>query len=169
MTARRPIHPTRAAASLAAGACLLVAALAAAGEARGTLTHKTTTVALAHAYLVKGPDAVDPKKTIRRLILSSKDLGPKLQACQTMSCTDSDLTEGMTVDLDGGPRLNYWMVLGGGRVQHSDTAKPEALKASVNEPGRLAGRLAFDGAPSGGPKVDVEFNAPLMKELKAAR
>lgn len=156
--------------ALAAGAVgLLLAGLAAAGDAKGTLVHKTTTVRLAHAYLVKGPDAVDQKKIIRRLIFSSADLGAKLQKCQTMSCTDSDLTEGMTVDLDGGPRLNYWMVYNGGRVQHSDTARPEALTTTANEPGRLAGRLAFDGTPSGGPKVDVEFNAPLLKELKAAR
>ena len=124
---------------------------------------------LAHAYLVTGPDAVDAKKMIRRLILSGKDLGAKMRACQTMSCTDGEVTEGLVVDIDGGPRLNYWMAINEQKVQHSGTQRPAALKTGADQPRRLAGKLSFDDTPSGGPKVDVEFDAPLVKELKAAR
>ena len=141
----------------------------AAGEAKGTLGHKGRTVTLTHAYLVTGPDAVDAKKMIRRLILSGKDLGAKVRACQTMSCTDADVTEGLVVDIDGGPRLNYWMAINNQKVQHSGTQRPAALTTSADEPRRLAGKLRFDDTPSGGPKVDVEFDATLVKELKAAR
>ena len=70
---------------VAAGLLALVVSVAlpsgsqgAAGQAKGTLSHKGKSVTLAHAYLVTGPDAVDPKKTIRRLILSTKDLGAKI-------------------------------------------------------------------------------------------
>ena len=34
----------------------------AAGQAKGTLSHKGKSVTLAHAYLVTGPDAVDTKR-----------------------------------------------------------------------------------------------------------
>ena len=142
---------------------------AAAGDAKGTLTHKARTVTFKHAYLVTGPDGFDPKKTVRRIVLSGTDVGAKLRGCQTMSCAGGELMEGLTVDLDGGPRLNYWMAINNQLVQHSGTKPPAALKASADEPKRLAGKLAFDGARSGGPKVEVEFDAALEKEYKAAR
>ena len=88
------------------------------GEAKGTLSFKGTTLVLKFAYLVKGPDAVDPSTKIRRLVFSAADLGPKLKACTKMSWTDGAVTEGMTVDLTGGPRINYWVALKGGRVQY---------------------------------------------------
>jgi len=141
----------------------------AAGEAKGTLSHKGKAVTLAHAYLVTGPDAVDPKKMVRRLILSGKDLGAKTRGCQTMSCTDGEVTEGLVVDIDGGPRLNYWMAISGQTVQHSGTQRSAALKTGADEPKRLAGKLSFDDSPSSGPKVDVEFDTTLVKEFKAAR
>ena len=50
------------------------------------------------------------KQPIRRLILSATDLSGKIMACRTMACTDSDLNDGLSVNFDSGPRLNYWMV-----------------------------------------------------------
>ena len=166
----------RTAGRIAAGLLALVAAAAlpsgsdgAAGQAKGTLSHKGKSVTLAHAYLVTGPDAVDPKKTIRRLILSTKDLGAKIKGCQGMSCSDGEVTEGLVVDIGSGPRLNYWMALNDQKVQHSGTQPPVSLKATADEPKRLAGKLSFDDTASSGPKVDVEFDAALVKEFKAAR
>jgi hypothetical protein len=149
------------------------AASAADGSAKGMLTYKSkgapVTITLKHVWLVKGPDAVDPKKIIRKLIFAADDIGAKVAACKTMSCTDADLGSGMTVDLDAGPRLNYWVVLDGQRVQYSGTAKPEALKLTTDSPARLAGKLAIDDVAAGGPKIDVEFDTPLTQEMKAAR
>jgi hypothetical protein len=142
---------------------------AAAGEAQGTLTHKARTVTFTHAYLVTGPDGFEPKKTVRRVILSTKDVGAKLRGCETMSCADGVLLEGLAVDLDGGLRLNYWMTVNDQLVQYSGTKPPAALETRADQPRRLAGRLAFDDTPSGGPKVEVEFDAALVKEYKAAR
>jgi len=127
--------------SLALAAAVLVTAplaIAAGGTAKGTLAYKAKsgpiTVAPKYAYLVKGPDAVEPGKIIRKLILSTTDLGAKIDACKTMSCTDADLGEGMTVDLDAGPRLNYWVVLNGQRIQYSGTEPPAALKLTTRRP-----------------------------------
>ena len=55
------------------------------------------------------------------------------------------------------------------KVQHSGTQRPAALEASADEPTRLAGKRSFDDTPSSGPRVDVEFDAALVKEFKAAR
>ena len=67
---------------------------------------------------VKGPDTMDPKTTIRRVILSSTDLTAKIQACKTMDCSDDDLTDGIEIDITGGPRLLYWLAVNGGLVQY---------------------------------------------------
>jgi hypothetical protein len=166
---RIAIAATAAALALAAG----VDAAAADGTVKGTLTYKAkgapVTVTLKHVWLVKGPDAVDPKMIIRHLIFSGTDIGAKVAACKTMSCTDADLGSGMTVDLDAGPRLNYWVVLDNQLVQYSGTAAPAVLKLTTDTPARLAGKLAIDSTAAGGPKVDLEFDVPLLRELKAAR
>ena len=144
-------------------------ATAAEGEAKGTLSYKGTTLELKHAYFVKGPDAVDPKTILRRLILSRDDLGARLGGCTTMNCVDGAITEGMEVDFDAGPRLNYWLALNGGRVQYSGTAVPSVAKVGGDDPKRLAGKLSIDDAAAGGPRVEVEFTATLLKEFTAAR
>jgi len=65
--------------ALTVSAALPPAGRAAAGDAKGTLTHKGKTVTLKHAYLVTGPDAIDPKRMVRRIILSGKDVGAKVR------------------------------------------------------------------------------------------
>jgi hypothetical protein len=142
---------------------------AGAGEAKGTLSYKGTTVTLKHAYLVKGPDAVDTTTIIRRLILSTADLEGKIKACKTMSCADREVTEGMTVELDGGPRLNYWVALKDGLLQYSGTEKIAALKTRTDAPGTLAGTLSLNATSADRPKVEVEFDAAMLKEFDAAR
>jgi hypothetical protein len=137
--------------------------------AKGTLSYKGTTMMLTHAYLIKGPDAMDPKKIIRRLILSRDDLGAAIQACKTMNCVDGGITEGMEVDFDAGPRLNYWVALNGGRLQYSGAAQPSVAKVAGNDAKRLAGKLSIDDSAAGGPQLEVEFAATLLKEFTAAR
>ena len=130
------------------------------------MDYKGRTTNVKYAYLVKGPDAVS-KQTIRRLILSSTDLAAKIAACKTMSCTDSDLGDGLSVNLEDGPRLNYWMVMNGQKVQYSGTEPKGSLAAKADDAKRLAGALRFDKTAAGGPKVDVEFDAALVKEVTA--
>lgn len=137
--------------------------------ANGTLSYKGTTVMLKHAYLIKGPHAVDPKRIVRRLVLSRDDLGATIQACKTMSCVDGGISEGTEVDFDAGPRLNYWVALNGGRLQYSGTAQPSVAKVAGDDAKRLAGTLSIDDSAAGGPRLEVEFTATLLKEFTAAR
>jgi len=157
--------------------CVLAAAAfacgsASAGDAKGTITYKykagEIVVKIKHAYLFKGPDVVSGK-TIRRVVLSVADVSAKLGACATMLCSDGDIVEGMTIDFDAGPRLNYWFVGNNQLLQYSGTAEPASLKLTVDTPQRLAGKWDFDGSATGGPKVQIEFNAPLVKEVAKLR
>ena len=162
------------AAALAAGvASLLVAGPAAAGDASGTITYPkagkaTLTATLKHAYLLKGPDVMDPARVVRRLYVTSADIGPALKACSSFSCADGNVTEGMTLDLDSDRRFGYWVALKNGAVQYSGTAKKETLEASVNSPERVTGTFRVDDTTADGPKVDVKFDAALLKAVKTA-
>ena len=137
--------------------------------AKGTLTYKAKSgpvvVTVKHAYLFKGPDVVSGK-TIRRLVLSSEDAGAALRDCATMMCSDGGITDGMTVDFDSGPRLNYWFVANGQLVQYSGTADPASAKLKVDTPDRIAGTLNLDARSAAGPLVEVEFDVRLIKEVK---
>jgi hypothetical protein len=153
-------------------ALALLATTVGAGEAKGTITYKSKAgefvVNVRHAYLFKGPDVVS-KKPIRRVVLSVPDLSAKLAACATMLCSDGDIVEGMTIDFDAGPRLNYWVVGNNQLLQYSGTADPGSLKLRVDTPQRLAGKWDFDGSAAGGPIIKIEFDAPLVKEVEKLR
>ena len=100
--------PSRRWVSVLAGILLgagVVTAASGADTASGTLLYKGRSAALKYALLVTGPSDMEPGKTIRRLVVSATDIGAKLTACKTFSCTDGEVTEGMTVDFTGGPRL----------------------------------------------------------------
>jgi hypothetical protein len=153
----------------AIAAALLVAGGAAhAGEASGTASYNAKSGALVltvkHAYLVTGPDFVS-RKTIRRVVLSGADVGAKLAACDTMACSDGGIEEGLTIDFDAGPRINYWLVGNHQLVQYSATAEPASLKLTVDTPTRIAGKWDLDASAAGGPRIQIEFNAPLIKEI----
>lgn len=145
------------------------AATAAAESAKGTIAYRGNTLTVQHAYLVKGPDAVDEKKIIKRIVLATKDLKAKIDACKTMSCSDGDVGEGMTIDLDGGPRVNYWVVFKDQMVQYSGTADPATFKTTADDAGKIAGTFTVDDSGAGGAKIDVTFDAPLVKEMTATR
>ncbi len=157
--------------ALVAAAAFGAAAPATAEPAKGTLvaTGKTAaTVNVKHAYLVKGPN-VFGDKGVRLLILSEVDQGPHLKSCTTMSCVTEKLESGMTVEFDSGPRLVYWFVANGQRVQASGSAEPGTVKLTTNTPQRLAGSWTYDASAQGGPKIAVEFDTPLLKEFTKHR
>jgi hypothetical protein len=90
-------------------------------------------------------------------------------ACNNMMCSDGGIGEGMTIDLDAGRRLNYWVVGNGQRVQYSGTAEPATLVLTVDTPQRVAGTFTVDDRAAGGPQVRVEFDASLVKEVTKDR
>jgi hypothetical protein len=159
--------------ALAAIVLVPLISLKAAEKANGTLTYKgakkTFTVALKHAYLVKGPDTFEKDKTVSRLVFSTSDFSTAIKETDALNGFDGKLMEGMIVELDGGPRLNYWIVLNDQLVQYSGTVEPAVLKSTANTADHLAGKLRFDDSKAGGPKVDVEFDAPLLKSFSKAR
>ncbi len=161
----------RAAAVLALAVSLVSAAAADPGMATGSINYRTKgrliTVSPKHAYLVKGPDTVTGN-TVRRIVLSASDLAPRLKSCTTMICGDGDMAEGLTIDLDAGARINYWFVAEGQRVQYSGTAEPSSLTLSSNGDQRVAGAWRLDARPAGGPQVNVEFDATLLKVFTQA-
>ena len=140
-----------------------------ADSAKGTASYtgksRAVTVTFNHAYLMKGPE-VGTGKVIRRLVLSMADVSDALKSCQTMMCSDGGIGEGMTVDFDSGPRLNYWFVANDQLVQYSGTVAPTAAKLTTDTPTQVAGTLSIDATGAGGPNVQVEFDASLVKELK---
>jgi hypothetical protein len=147
----------------------VIGSAGAADTGSGSIEYKGRTAALKYAWLVTGPSDMEPGKQLRRLILSATDIGAKLQACKTFSCTDGEVTEGMTVDFTGGPRLNYWVALNGQKIQYSGTAQPETFTARANDATHLAGQLAIDDVAAGGPKVTATFDVTLGREFKVAR
>jgi hypothetical protein len=152
---------------------LLMAGLAttacAADAATGSLDYRGHVTALKYAWLVTGPSDFEAGKTIRRVVLSATDIGAKLQACRTFSCTDGEVMEGATVDFTGGPRLNYWTVTNGQKVQYSGSVAVDAFVARANDSRHLAGRLAIDDTAAGGPQLNAEFDVALLKEFVVAR
>jgi hypothetical protein len=171
---RGPVSRRRALAlACALGAAAMIScAPACAGDARGVASYSykggEIVVNIKHAYLFKGPDVVSGKP-IRRIVLSVADVSAKLAACATMLCSDGDIAEGMTIDFDAGPRLNYWFVGNNQLVQYSGTADPASLALTADTPKRLAGKWDLDGSATGGPKIHVQFDAPLVKEVSKLR
>jgi hypothetical protein len=83
-----------------------------------------------------------------------------------MRCSDGGIGEGMTVDFESGePRLGYWFVASAQLVQYSGTIKPESVSLTTDDARRVAGSVTFDQTASGGPSVQVTFDAPLVKTL----
>lgn len=152
-------------------AALSISGAAVADPAKGTLTATgkvAATVNVKHAYLIKGPNAFGDKAS-RLLILSEVDQGAHIKSCNTMSCATEKLESGMTVEFDAGPRLLYWFVANGQRVQASGTAEPGTMTLTMNSPQRLTGKWAHDASGQGGPKIAIEFDATMLKEFSKAR
>src|SRR5713101_5004733 len=97
---------------------LASAALGWAGDsASGTITFKTGKCAVKYGWLVRGPDEMDPSKTVLRIYLSSVDVGATIKACKNLSCADSALKDGAMVDFSDGRHLAYAVRLNGERLQ----------------------------------------------------
>src|SRR5262245_34436445 len=87
-----------------------------AADASGTLNYEGRQAALKYAWLVTGRDDMAAGTTVRDLVLSANDIGAKLEACRTFSCTDGSVTEGMTVEFGDARGSNYWVALNGPKV-----------------------------------------------------
>lgn len=152
--------------ALIVAGCVL-APSAFAGDASGMIEYKGRSLEVHHAYLVRGPGDMSPAP-IRRIVLSDADLSATLAVCKDMSCFDGSVRNGMTFDLDAGPRINYWVVLDNQRIQYSGTARPQSMRATAEGRNHIAATLAIDDRAAGGPKIDVRFDAALVRNFAGA-
>jgi hypothetical protein len=149
---------------------LATSVLALAGDsASGTITFKTGECAVKYGWLVRGPDEMDPSKTVLRIYLSSGDVGAKIKACKTLSCADNALTDGAMVDFSDGHHLAYAVRLNGERLQYSGGTNGEAFTLTTSEPNHLAGKLHIDDTAADGAKVDATFDLTLVNTFASVR
>jgi hypothetical protein len=163
----------RAAFRVATSALLLAASPALwADSAKGAATYAAksgpVTVTVKHAYLIKGPDDMSGKMG-RQLVFAASDMADAIKKCETMSCVSGKLESGLTADLDRMPRVAFWMVTNGQRIQVSGTADLESLTLTTDSPQKMAGKWNYDGSAAGMPKIDVDFDVTLLKEFAKAR
>jgi hypothetical protein len=155
--------------------CLSLLALAissvavAADKDSGTVKFKTWSSSVAHAFMVRGPDEMQPDKTVLRLYLSSVDIGARIKACKTLSCADAALEDGAMVDYGDSRHLAYAVRLNGGKVQYSGGTDGDAFALTTNTPDHLAGTLHIDDVASGGAVVDARFDLGLANTFTTAR
>lgn len=162
------LHRSLSPVALLSAVLVVAAPIALAASAKGTATYKgkrTAKVTFTHAYLVKQPE-IGGGGTVRKLVLASEDVSAALKACKTRICSDGGIGEGLTVDFDAGPRLNYWFVANDQLIQYSGTTPKASATLTSDTPARVAGTLRFDDSGAGGPAVEVTFDAPLVLELK---
>lgn len=156
------------AAVLSAVPALPASADAAGGTAKGKIRYKDKTVELKYAYIITGPDMFDPDQTETTIILSPTDLSDRIAKCESQSCAGG-LTEGMTLsteDFGGATRVVYWVVTNNGMTQYSGNTDASALTLTTDTPEKKAGNMSVDALAAEGPKIDVEFDAPLTKTFK---
>jgi opacity protein-like surface antigen len=141
----------------------------AADSASGTVSFQAAKGAVKYGFLVRGPDEMDPSKTVLRLYLSSVDIGAKIKACKTFSDADSALEDGAMVDFGDARHLGYAIRLNGERVQYSGGTNGEAFTLTTSKPDHLTGKVHIDDSTSGGAKVDATFDLTLVKTFTSLR
>jgi opacity protein-like surface antigen len=138
----------------------------AADAASGSVSFKTYSTTVKYGWLVRGPDEMDPNKTVLRIYLSSVDVGAKIRACDTLSCADAALDDGAMVDFGDATHLGYALRLNGELVQYSGGTNAQAFTLSTKQPNHLAGKLHIDDSAVGGGKIDAEFDLTLTRTFK---
>ena len=138
-------------------------------SASGTVSFQAAKGSVKNGFLVRGPDEMDPSKTVLRLYLSSGDIGAKIKAAKTFSEADKALEDGAMVDFSDARHLAYAIRLNGERVQYSGGTDQDAFTLTTNKPDHLAGKVHIDDSASGGAKVDATFDLTLLKTFTSLR
>ena len=138
-------------------------------SAIGTVSFQAAKGSVKHGFLVRGPDEMDPSKTVLRLYLSSGDIGAKIKAAKTFSEADNALEDGAMIDFSDARHLAYAIRLNGERVQYSGGTDQDAFTLTTNKPDHVAGKVHIDDSASGGAKVDATFDLTLLKTFTSLR
>lgn len=150
-------------------AMAVVAPAMAADQAKGTIALGKAGASIGHVVLVRGPDEMDPARTVLRLYFSTDDISAKVKACKALSCADQAVGDGASVDYGDASHLGYWVRLRGGLVQNSGGTDASAFVLLTHAPDHLAGKLHVDATPMGGPTIDAEFDATLAATFTSVR
>ena len=149
---------------------LATSTLASAGDsASGAITFKTGKCVVKHGWLVRGPDEMDPSKTVLRIYLSNADIGAKIKTCKTLSCADNALTDGAMVDFSDARHLAYAVRLNGERLQYSGGTDGDAFSLTTSQPNHLVGKLHIDDSAADGAKIDATFDLTLVNTFASVR
>ncbi|MGA9422204.1 MAG: hypothetical protein WBW61_07560 [Rhodanobacteraceae bacterium] len=147
------------------------ATIALAGEstmAKGNLSVEgpddPLSVTLTHAYYVTGPDRFDETKTVRSIVFTKDDQRAAIGACADMRCAMLSATDGLQIDFAEPGMVNWWAHVS--PIQYSSTASGDALKLSVDSPGRVAGTFKLGGS---GATTAIEFDASLVRDFAKPR
>ena len=129
---------------------LATSAVVLAGDsASGTISFKGGKGVIKYGFLVRGPDEMDPSKTVLRLYLSSADIGAKIKACKTLSCADNALSDGAMVDFaDVGGAGQHGSGGGDSNPQKLHRRKLIASQACLELTSAGTGRRARSGTPA---------------------
>jgi hypothetical protein len=133
------------------------------GQAIGTVKYKDKTVTLEHAYLVVGDNH---GTSVRKVILSAVDIEDEITSASSLMSAGAKLREGISFELDETmPFVGYWMAIADQSMQVSAPLDAKLFVTTVNTPQRVAGKVSFDQTGSGGPKVEVSFDATVTKSF----
>ncbi len=131
----------------------------------GKLVLKGKSLALTHAWLVRGPDTFDRSKAAAYVVLASKDISEAILACGDIHCVVWDVVqEGAVLEPSGDGHESFWL-----RVVSSELEKEQQLSGrrftpTIDRHDRLSGRLEFS-YPTTGDEADLQIDAPLAKEF----
>ncbi|MEO8460018.1 MAG: hypothetical protein ABI451_05775 [Dokdonella sp.] len=137
------------------------------GSAKGALSvtgdGEPGHIEIANAYLVAGADSLEPNKIVRRVIFTSTDVRPVIEACSDADCAMYSIEEGMWIQLDDATMMSWWAKVK--PVQISGMTGRSGLVLTTDKPDHLAGTLTLDTM---GVKTRIEFDAPLVKPIPAS-
>lgn len=133
------------------------------GQAIGTVTYKDKTVTLEHAYLIVGDNH---GTRVRKVILSAVDIEDEIAGASSLRGASGEMREGISFELsETMPFVGYWMAIADQSMQVSSPLDMRLFATTVDTPQRVAGKVSFDETGSGGPKVEVSFDATLTKSF----
>jgi hypothetical protein len=139
------------------------ASVPASGQAIGTVKYKDKTVTLQHAYLIVGDNH---GTRVRKVILSAVDIEDQIAGASSLMGASGKMREGISFELDETmPFVGYWMAIVDQSMQVSAPLDAKLFVTTTNTPQRVAGKVSFDQTGSGGPKVEVSFDAALTKSF----
>ena len=117
---------------------------------------------LRHAWLIRGPDAFEPGKMNTFIVMAPDDISAELGKCPTVKCAIWDVVKNGVIlqpEKDG----SFWI-----RALHPKLAKEQQLAArgwtaTVDQPGRIAGKLHWEPQGQDPPTLDLTIDASLLR------